>query len=621
MVNKLAAQRSKNILGKNVDISLFGNQILYASYALVIIKIFFFNINYVNFMHLLFIFICIICLLGITYIDSFYHDSVVYGITHLCIILSNILAIFGCCLHEVISRYVLFLLDYNFLAKLSIMFHKRLSDFLFLKNFKQLLSEISNEIPRVQNKLDKISFIEVLNKIYKANKQLDPALENMADVSNDEACDFRIEKPILRFFDEKVEMDYTEYCNKKVAIPFLAYLISLLLFLSTDLIIIGFEKRKIAKIVYIVLGLFLLIPKIKENFSNIFPFYFSAILIIELIFIYENKSNNDIKICLQNSVLINFSLFYCPKRAIISAIIILYIIGITPAIFLNDFGINTINGVYQKNFLYKNLCLVYLRQMSIYGVVILLFISSHYIQLRNRIEFLKYQKSQLELKKDNLIMTNLIPDFVRAKMQRGERGAAYGYEEVTIVFCDISNFNSLMAKLLPKDIILLLDQFYSILDQFCQLHGLQKIETVGKTYMAAGGIRECEVDVDKNLLTVHHSIRAFEFALDILYLIEKMVFNADDKIHVKIGIHKGKVIPAVVGDHKPQFSLIGDAVNTTSRMSSNGEKDCIACSDFAYDEIKSRYKTNFTQIYIYIKFQRKEIPLRSISKFCNPNRL
>ena len=601
MVNKLAAQRSKNILGKNVDISLFGNQILYASYALVIIKIFFFNINYVNFMHLLFIFICIICLLGITYIDSFYHDSVVYGITHLCIILSNILVIFGCCLHEVISRYVLFLLDYNFLAKLSIMFHKRLSDFLFLKNFKQLLSEISNEIPRVQNKLDKISFIEVLNKIYKANKQLDPALENMADVSNDEACDFRIEKPILRFFDEKVEMDYTEYCNKKVAIPFLAYLISLLLFLSTDLIIIGFEKRKIAKIVYIVLGLFLLIPKLKENFSNVFPFYFSAILIIELIFIYENKSNNDIKICLQNSVLINFSLFYCPKRAIISAIIILYIISITPAIFLNDFGINTINGVYQKNFLYKNLCLVYLRQMSIYGVVILLFISSHYIQLRNRIEFLKYQKSQLELKKDNLIMTNLIPDFVRAKMQRGERGAAYGYEEVTIVFCDISNFNSLMAKLLPKDIILLLDQFYSILDQFCQLHGLQKIETVGKTYMAAGGIRECEVDVDKNLLTVHHSIRAFEFALDILYLIEKMVFNADDKIHVKIGIHKGKVIPAVVGDHKPQFSLIGDAVNTTSRMSSNGEKDCIACSDFAYDEIKSRYKTNFTQISKEIK--------------------
>ena len=46
-------------------------------------------------------------------------------------------------------------------------------------------------------------------------------------------------------------------------------------------------------------------------------------------------------------------------------------------------------------------------------------------------------------------------------------------------------------------VISFLDEFYSLLDQFCQLHGLQKIETVGKTYMAAGGIRECEIDVDK----------------------------------------------------------------------------------------------------------------------------
>jgi class 3 adenylate cyclase len=108
------------------------------------------------------------------------------------------------------------------------------------------------------------------------------------------------------------------------------------------------------------------------------------------------------------------------------------------------------------------------------------------------------------LKKDNLIMANLIPDFVRAKIQREERGAVVGYEEVTIVFCDISNFDNLMAKLSPKDIILFLDEFYSILDQFCQLHGLQKIETVGKTYMAAGGIKECEIDVDKELLRKHH---------------------------------------------------------------------------------------------------------------------
>ena len=600
-ISKNIAQTSMNIIGENIDIDTFGNQILYGSYALVIFKVLLLNLKYVNHIHIIITFFCLGFLIAITFINNFYQDSVIYGLTQLNILLSNILIICGCSIYEVIARYVLFLLDYDFLSKLTIAFKENMSKLLFVKNYQQLLTNISRETPRTPNKLDKISFAEVLNKIFTLNKQLDPALENMADVSNDEASNLRISKPILQFFDQKVEMDYTDYCDMKVTVPYITYLFSLALFLAIDIAIKNYEPQKLAKVIYILLGALLLIPKLKENFSKIFPIYFSIILIIELIFIYANKSDNDVKICLQTFILINFPLNYCPKNEIITIIIFLYVIGITPANVMNDYDLNRIYGVKQDDFLYRNLCLIYLRQMSIYGVVILQFISSHYAQLKNRIEFLKYLKSKIELKKDNLIMANLIPEFVRAKMQRGERGAAYGYEEVSIVFCDISNFDSLMAKLSPKDIILFLDEFYSLLDQFCQLHGLQKIETVGKTYMAAGGIKECEIDVDRALLKDHHSIRCFEFAIDILDLVSKMRLNSGDTITVKIGIHKGKVIPAVVGDHKPQFSLIGDTVNTTSRMSSNGEKNCITCSEFAYEEIKSRYKTNFTVVNKQIK--------------------
>jgi hypothetical protein len=48
-----------------------------------------------------------------------------------------------------------------------------------------------------------------------------------------------------------------------------------------------------------------------------------------------------------------------------------------------------------------------------------------------------------------------------------------------------------MAKLTSKDIISILNEFYLVLKQFCQLNELQKIEKVEKTYMAVGGIREC----------------------------------------------------------------------------------------------------------------------------------
>ena len=600
-LNKNMSINSLNIIGENIDTTLFGSQILYGSYALIIIKVIALNLYYVNYIHIIITFLSIGCLVGITFIDDFYQDSIINGLSHLNILLSNVLIICCCITYEVTAKYALFLLNYDFLSKLTITFKENMSKLLFVKNFLQFFTNISREVPRIPNKLDKITFAEVLNKIYTINKQLDPALENMADVSNDEASNLRISKPILKFFDQKVEMDYTEYCDMKVTVPYIIYLLSLALFLTVDIVIRGYETQKVTKIIYIILGAFLLIPKLKEKFSKFFSLYFSLILLIELIMIYVNKSDNDVKICLQTFVLISFPLNYCPKNEFITTAVLLYTIGITPAIFINDYGLNRINKKFQDNFLYKNLCLIYLRQMSIYGVVILLFISSYYVQLRNRIEFLKYHKSKIELKKDNLIMANLIPDFVRAKIQREERGAVVGYEEVTIVFCDISNFDNLMAKLSPKDIILFLDEFYSILDQFCQLHGLQKIETVGKTYMAAGGIKECEIDVDKELLRKHHSVRCFEFAIDILDLVGKMILNSGDRIIVKIGIHKGKVIPAVVGAHKPQFSLIGDAVNTTSRMSSNGEKNCITCSEFAYEEIKTKYKTNFNVINKQIK--------------------
>ena len=600
-INKNIAINSVNIIGENIDTTLFGSQILYGSYFLIIIKVIALNLKYVNYIHIIITFFTVGCLIGISFINDFYQDSIINGLSHLNVLLANVFIICCCITYEVVAKYILFLLNYDFLSRLTILFKENMSKLLFVKNFLQLFTNISRESPRTPNKLDKITFAEVLNKIYTINKQLDPALENMADVSNDEASNLRISKPILKFFDQKVEMDYTEYCDMKVTIPYIVYLASLTLFLVVDITIRGYEQQKIAKIIYIILGLFLFVPKIKQKFSKFFLFYFSIILIIELIMIYVNKNDNDVKICLQTFLLITFPLNYVPKNEFITVSVLLYVIGITPAIFINDYGLNSINKQLQNNFLYKNLCLIYLRQMSIYGVVILLFISSHYTQLRNRIEFLKYHKSKIELKKDNLIMANLIPEFVREKMKSGERGAAYGYEEVTIVFCDISNFDSLMAKLSPKDIILFLDEFYSILDQFCQLHGLQKIETVGKTYMAAGGIKECEVDIDKEFKAVHHSIRCFEFALDILDLVGKMILNSGDRIIVKIGIHKGKVIPAVVGAHKPQFSLIGDTVNVTSRMSSNGEKNCITASQYAYDEIKAKYKTNFTCVNKQIK--------------------
>ena len=49
---------------------------------------------------------------------------------------------------------------------------------------------------------------------------------------------------------------------------------------------------------------------------------------------------------------------------------------------------------------------------------------------------------------------------------------------------------------------------------------------------------------------------------------KREILKNGEPLKVKIGIHTGRVISGVVGQHKPQFSLVGDTVNRTSRMCS-----------------------------------------------------
>ena len=48
------------------------------------------------------------------------------------------------------------------------------------------------------------------------------------------------------------------------------------------------------------------------------------------------------------------------------------------------------------------------------------------------------------------------------------------------------------------------------------MYGIQKIESVGNVYMACGGMKQCENDIDLKLLDSHHSVRVLDFALEIL---------------------------------------------------------------------------------------------------------
>lgn len=122
----------------------------------------------------------------------------------------------------------------------------------------------------------------------------------------------------------------------------------------------------------------------------------------------------------------------------------------------------------------------------------------------------------------------------------------------------------------------------------CLKHNVQKIETVGKTYMACAGLKECEIDfrLDRSY-SRNCANRVINLALDMMKYSRHYTWgDKGTQISLKIGIHNGPVIAGVIGFHKPQFSLIGDTINTTSRITSTGEANKVTISQSVFEVIK-----------------------------------
>ena len=453
-------------------------------------------------------------------------------------------------------------------------------------------------------------FKDVLQSIHDKYKGIDPVLDNrknlkikilVIDINNDELVKMKIDKIYLKFSDDVTETDYKIEHSNLLHNTFIFYIITELIFWIVDVAIEISEKNldndkisKILKIILITTGFIFYWKPFRINFSNFFKYYYYINILMDIILLYVEKGNNNIKLCFLNIASLTYPLtissfdFYY-----IICGVFLYLVGSIPVIFIdiqNFLGLIHVNdnSLLEHNISY--LPLLYHKLLFIVGNIFLMLLFGYHEEFFTRINFLKYYKKSNDMRKNNEIYSNLVPEFVREKMKNGIRGAAIDFEIVTILFCDISDFDRFVASMSPKDLIQLLDRIYNTFDQLCTLHGLQKIETVGKTYMATAGLKECEKDVDPILLRKHQSIRTFELSLDMIDTIEKIILENGETVKIKIGVHTGKVIAAVVGNHKPQFSLIGDAINTTARMCAYSSDMCVLCSEPCWENINKEYQ-------------------------------
>ena len=185
-----------------------------------------------------------------------------------------------------------------------------------------------------------------------------------------------------------------------------------------------------------------------------------------------------------------------------------------------------------------------------------------------------------EQEKSERLLLNILPEMIADRLKKGDTSIADGFAEVTILFADIVGFTEISSRTSPQELVELLNQIFSAFDRLSEQYGLEKIKTIGDNYMVAGGLP---------LPCTNHAESIAEMALEMQQEIMKFSAECGKPLKIRIGINTGPVVAGVIGTKKFIYDLWGDAVNTASRMESQGLPGKIQVSASTYKLLCDKY--------------------------------
>jgi adenylate cyclase len=187
---------------------------------------------------------------------------------------------------------------------------------------------------------------------------------------------------------------------------------------------------------------------------------------------------------------------------------------------------------------------------------------------------------RVEQARSEALITNVLPSSIAQRLKDSTGSIADHVECATILFADVVDFTPLAQRLSPSEVVGTLDHLFSHFDTLVEQHGLEKIKTIGDAYMAAAGVPDPCAD---------HASRAALLALAMRQAIATSTIADQGGLQLRIGINSGPVTAGVIGTKRFLYDLWGDAVNTASRMESNGTPGEIQITRTTYELIDDEF--------------------------------
>jgi class 3 adenylate cyclase len=200
----------------------------------------------------------------------------------------------------------------------------------------------------------------------------------------------------------------------------------------------------------------------------------------------------------------------------------------------------------------------------------------------------QYEIIKVEREKSEILLLNILPAETAAELKEKGYASPRHYDKVTVLFTDFVGFTMVSEKMTPQEIVRELDYCFLEFDKIIDRYNLEKIKTIGDSYMCAGGI---PVANDTNPFDVVNAALEIRDFMDKTRLAREA--QGEEYWRLRIGVHTGPVVAGVVGKNKFAYDIWGDAVNTASRMESSGEAGKVNISGRTYEIVKDHFHCTY----------------------------
>ncbi len=191
---------------------------------------------------------------------------------------------------------------------------------------------------------------------------------------------------------------------------------------------------------------------------------------------------------------------------------------------------------------------------------------------------------EIEKNKADSLLHNILPSSLVNELKLNSKVKPRRFNSISILFTDFKAFTYTTSVLPPEELVNELNDIFKSFDSIIDKYGLEKLKTIGDSYMAACGIPN-EVE--------DHAIKIVYAAIDFQRMIKERNKTAAIKWEMRLGIHSGSVVAGVVGTKKFTYDIWGDTVNIASRMESSGEPGEINISGYTYMLVRDYFDCEY----------------------------